>query len=51
MRKAHWAIDKVTSDMSERFNFNTAISAVMELSTRSRRSSAATPRRARCASR
>ncbi|HEV2777382.1 MAG TPA: leucine--tRNA ligase, partial [Solirubrobacteraceae bacterium] len=31
MRKAHWAIEKVTSDMSERFNFNTAISAVMEL--------------------
>ena len=31
MRKAHWAIDKVTSDMSERFNFNTAISAVMEI--------------------
>ena len=31
MRKAHWAIDKVTNDMSERFNFNTAIAAVMEL--------------------
>ncbi len=31
MRKAHWAIEKVTSDMSERFNFNTAIAAVMEL--------------------
>jgi leucyl-tRNA synthetase len=31
LRKAHWAIDKVTGDMSERFNFNTAISAVMEL--------------------
>ena len=31
MRKSHWAIDKVTSDMSERFNFNTAIAAVMEL--------------------
>ncbi|HEV2787133.1 MAG TPA: leucine--tRNA ligase, partial [Solirubrobacteraceae bacterium] len=31
LRKAHWAIDKVTSDMSERFNFNTAIAAVMEL--------------------
>jgi leucyl-tRNA synthetase len=31
MRKAHWAIDKVTSDMGERFNFNTAISAVMEI--------------------
>ncbi len=31
LRKAHWAIDKVTSDMHERFNFNTAIAAVMEL--------------------
>jgi leucyl-tRNA synthetase len=31
LRKTHWAIDKVTNDMSERFNFNTAIAAVMEL--------------------
>jgi leucyl-tRNA synthetase len=31
LRKTHWAIDKVTSDMSDRFNFNTAIAAVMEL--------------------
>jgi leucyl-tRNA synthetase len=31
LRKAHWAIEKVTTDMSERFNFNTAIAAVMEL--------------------
>jgi leucyl-tRNA synthetase len=31
VRKAHWAIDKVTHDMTGRFNFNTAISAVMEL--------------------
>jgi len=31
LRKAHWAIDKVTTDMTERFNFNTAIAAVMEL--------------------
>ncbi len=32
VRKAHWAIDKVTHDMSEgRFAFNTAIAAVMEL--------------------
>jgi leucyl-tRNA synthetase len=31
VRKAHWAIDKVTHDMSGRFNFNTAIAAVMEL--------------------
>jgi leucyl-tRNA synthetase len=31
LRKAHWAIDKVTSDMTGRFAFNTAIAAVMEL--------------------
>jgi leucyl-tRNA synthetase len=31
LRKSHWAIEKVTNDMSERFNFNTAIAAVMEL--------------------
>jgi len=31
LRKAHWAIDKVTSDLSGRFAFNTAIAAVMEL--------------------
>jgi leucyl-tRNA synthetase len=31
LRKAHWAIDKVTHDMAGRFAFNTAISAVMEL--------------------
>ena len=32
LRKAHWAIDKVTDDMSSgRFGFNTAIAAVMEL--------------------
>ena len=31
LRKAHWAIDKVTSDMEGRFAFNTAIAAVMEL--------------------
>src|SRR5215217_4042083 len=30
-RKAHWAIDKVTRDMGDRFAFNTAIAAVMEL--------------------
>ncbi|MEA2153536.1 MAG: leucyl-tRNA synthetase [Solirubrobacteraceae bacterium] len=30
VRKAHWAIDKVSSDM-RRFAFNTAIAAVMEL--------------------
>jgi leucyl-tRNA synthetase len=31
VRKANWAIDKVTNDMDQRFAFNTAISAVMEL--------------------
>jgi leucyl-tRNA synthetase len=31
LRKAHWAIDKVTRDMGDRFAFNTAIAAVMEL--------------------
>ena len=31
LRKAHWAIDKVTTDLSERFAFNTAIAAVIEL--------------------
>ncbi len=31
LRKAHWAIDKVTRDMQGRFAFNTAIAAIMEL--------------------
>jgi leucyl-tRNA synthetase len=31
LRKAHWAIEKVTNDMTGRFAFNTAIAAVMEL--------------------
>jgi leucyl-tRNA synthetase len=31
VRKANWAIDKVTGDLQHRFAFNTAISAVMEL--------------------
>jgi leucyl-tRNA synthetase len=31
LRKAHWAIDKVTHDMQTGFAFNTAIAAVMEL--------------------
>ena len=31
VRKANWAIDKVTNDISGRFAFNTAIAAVMEL--------------------
>ncbi len=31
MRKANWAIDKVTRDMTDRFAFNTALAAIMEL--------------------
>ena len=31
LRKAHWAIEKVTNDISGRFAFNTAIAAIMEL--------------------
>jgi leucyl-tRNA synthetase len=31
IRKANWAIDKVTGDMTGRFAFNTAIAGVMEL--------------------
>jgi leucyl-tRNA synthetase len=31
VRKAHWAIDKVTNDMDQRFAFNTAIAAIREL--------------------
>jgi leucyl-tRNA synthetase len=31
VRKVNWAIDKVTTDMTGRFTFNTAIAAVMEL--------------------
>jgi leucyl-tRNA synthetase len=31
VRKAHWAVDKVTGDLAGRFAFNTAIAAIMEL--------------------
>jgi leucyl-tRNA synthetase len=31
VRKANWAIDKVTTGMTGRFTFNTAIAAIMEL--------------------
>jgi leucyl-tRNA synthetase len=31
LAKVHWAIDKVTRDIEPRFQFNTAIAAVMEL--------------------
>ena len=50
MRKAHWAIDKVTNDMAGRFAFNTAISAVMELVNEVYRRRAARRRRTRCTS-
>ena len=46
MRKAHWAIEKVTSDMAGRFAFNTAIAAVMELVNEAyRRRATVNPRR------
>ena len=53
-RKAHWAIDKSTRDSAERFHFNTAVAAAMELLNEiggaarrrpSPRSSASPPRR------
>src|SRR5579863_5903002 len=31
LRKSHWAIEKVTSELAGRFAFNTAIAAIMEL--------------------
>jgi leucyl-tRNA synthetase len=31
VRKAHWAIEKVSHDLDGRFSFNTAVAAVMEL--------------------
>jgi leucyl-tRNA synthetase len=31
LRKAHWAIEKATVDLGERFHFHTAIAALMEL--------------------
>ena len=51
MRKAHWAIDKVTSDMAGRFAFNTAIAAVMELVNECYRRRATLRHPARCTSR
>ena len=50
LRKAHWAIEKVTSDMGGRFAFNTAIAAVMELVNELLRQRER-PRRTRAASR
>ena len=43
LRKTHWAIDKVTNDLSGRFAFNTAIAAVMELVNALSRAGAADP--------
>jgi leucyl-tRNA synthetase len=43
LRKAHWAIDKVTRDMQGRFAFNTAIAAVMELVNEIYRAGASAP--------
>jgi leucyl-tRNA synthetase len=43
VRKAHWAIDKVTSDMTGRFGFNTAIAAIIELINEIYRHSGADP--------
>ena len=51
MRKAHWAIDKVTNDMAGRFAFNTAIAAVMELVNECYRRRDGACRRRRCTSR
>ena len=51
MRKAHWAIDKVTNDMAGRFAFNTAIAAVMELVNEVYRRRATRLSRRRCTSR
>ena len=31
LRKVHWAIDKVTADLRDRFAFNTALAAIIEL--------------------
>jgi leucyl-tRNA synthetase len=39
LRKAHWAIDKVTRDLRDRFATHTSIAAVMELMKEVRRSS------------
>ena len=50
MRKAHWAIDKVTNDMAGRFAFNTAIAAVMELVNEAYRRRDDGPARRRCTS-
>jgi len=49
VRKAHWAIDKVTSDLDGRFAFNTAIAAVMELVNELNRHPDADPRARRFA--
>ncbi len=50
LRKAHWAIDKVSGDL-RRFAFNTAIAAVMELLNECSRLRETVSRRGACASR
>ena len=49
VRKAHWAIDRVTSDVGDRFAFNTAESAVHELVKELQGATEATPEQRRFA--
>jgi leucyl-tRNA synthetase len=49
VRKAHWAIDKVTRDIGERFAFNTAQSALHELVKDVQETEGATPEQRRFA--
>jgi leucyl-tRNA synthetase len=49
VRKAHWAIDRVTNDVGERFAFNTAQSAVHELVKELQSAADATPEQRRFA--
>ena len=50
LRKAHWAIEKVTRELDGRFAFNTAIAAVMELVNECYRAARARSAPGRCAS-
>jgi leucyl-tRNA synthetase len=49
VRKAHWAIDRVTNDVGDRFAFNTAESAVHELVKELQSAGGATPEQRRFA--
>jgi leucyl-tRNA synthetase len=49
VRKAHWAIDRVTNDVGDRFAFNTAESAVHELVKELQSAGQATPEQRRFA--